>query len=744
MEQGGARGEYSCRVANETTFLMAQTKSALKTFFAPQSVAIVGASEDLTKFGGRLYKTMIDFGAARGSACEIHPVNPGRKTVFGRTSYASVADLPQTPQHVGIVLAAHQVMSALEACAARGVPFATVMSGGFAETGSAEGLRLQNELKAFVKRTGMRIMGPNCNGFANFVDGFVMTNTSAVRGKRNVPGNVAVIGQSGGLAQVNVMWRSLDAGVDVSYQVSCGNEADIDAIEFAQFAVEDEASDVVLIAAESIRSGELFRALAHAAAERAKPLIILKFGKTEAGRKAAASHTGAITGADDVADAAFKQFGVIRVDDCNELYEFAKLLRKRRWPRGKRLAALTGSGGHCVLVADTAASLGLQWAEFAPATGARFEKILPSLVSLANPLDLTSAMTGSPRLFSDSLKVIAEDANVDVLMPILVAPTLGGIDDLVQVNETVGKPVATLWTGYCPEDNAVTVTTLNQRGVPAYRDARMCLRAARAAVDYGEFLRRFERESQTSRNAARDLPADAAAHAAKPLSQPGRVLTERVSKLALAAYGLPVTREVLAHTADEAVQAAAGLVAASGAGVALKIESADIAHKTEAGGVRLNVSGETAVRTAHNEILAAAARHAPNAKIDGVLVQEMTPAGVEMMLGVTRDITFGTVVSVALGGVHVEVLKDIAHGIAPLTHDDARRMVDSLAGRRLLDGVRGAPACDVDAMCDAIVRLSWFALDFADEIAELDINPLMVLPRGQGVRLVDALILKKM
>ena len=243
--------------------------------------------------------------------------------------------------------------------------------------------------------------------------------------------------------------------------------------------------------AESIRSGERFRALAHAAAERAKPLIILKFGKTEAGRKAAASHTGAITGADDVADAAFKQFGVIRVDDCNELYEFAKLLRKRRWPRGKRLAALTGSGGHCVLVADTAASLGLQWAEFAPATGARFEKILPSLVSLANPLDLTSAMTGSPRLFSDSLKVIAEDANVDVLMPILVAPTLGGIDDLVQVNETVGKPVATLWTGYCPEDNAVTVTTLNQRGVPAYRDARMCLRAARAAVGVGGDRARF-------------------------------------------------------------------------------------------------------------------------------------------------------------------------------------------------------------------------------------------------------------
>ncbi len=714
---------------------MADAAPALKAFFGPQSVAIIGASEDLTKFGGRLFKTMIDFAAGRQSVREIYPVNPGRKTVFGRTSYPSINELPQVPEHVGIVLAADRVLHALEDCAARGVKFATVMSGGFAETGSAEGVRLQNELKAFVKRTGVRVMGPNCNGFANFTDGFVMTNTSAVQGKRDVAGNVAVIGQSGGLAQVNVMWRAIDAGVDISYQVSCGNEADIDAIEFAQFAVEDGASDVVLMAAESIRSGERFRALAQAAAERSKPLIILKFGKTEAGRKAAASHTGAITGADDVADAAFKQFGVIRVDDCNELYEFAKLLRKRRLPRGRRLAALTGSGGHCVLAADTAASLGLQWADFESTTCNALGKMLPSLVGLANPLDLTSAMTGSPRLFSDSLEVISEDANVDVLMPILVAPTLVGIDELVKVNERVAKPVAVLWTGYCPQDNAITVATLNQRGVPAFRDARMCLRAVRTTVDYADFLQRHARQPKT---ASRDLPADAVARAGALLSQSGRVLTERVSKQALAVYGLPVTRESLARSADEAVQAAEEI----GGAVALKIESSDIPHKTEAGGVKLNVHGERAVRAAHDAILASVAAHAPQAKIDGVLVQEMTSAGVEMMLGVTRDITFGTVVSVALGGVHVEVLKDIAHGIAPLTHDDARRMVDSLAGRKLLDGVRGAPACDVEALCETIVRLAWFAQDFAGDISELDINPLMVLPRGQGVRVVDALIVK--
>ncbi len=709
--------------------------AALKPFFAPQSVAIVGASEDLSKFGGRLYKTMIDFAAVRHWRGEIHPVNPGRKTVFGCTSYASIADLPQAPEHVGIVLAAERVLPALEQCAARGVKFATVMSGGFAEIGTEAGKQLQRDLQGFVKRSGMRVMGPNCNGFANFVDGFVMTNTSAVRGKRNVAGNVAVIGQSGGLAQVNVMWRALDAGVDISYQVSCGNEADLDVIEFAHFAVDDDATDVVLIAAESIRSGERFRALAQAAAERSKSLIILKFGKTEAGRRAAASHTGAITGADDVADAAFKQYGVIRVDDCNELYEFAKLLRRRRLPRGKRLAALTGSGGHCVLVADTAASLGLQWAEFEPATCARIEKMLPSLVALANPLDLTSAMTGSPQLFSDSLKVIADDANVDVLMPILVAPTLTGIDELVKVNESVAKPVVVLWTGYCPEDNAITAATLNQRGVPAYRDARMCLRAVRTAVDYAEFLQRFAREPCEVK---RDLPSDATAQARKILSQAGRMATERVSKQALVVYGLPVTRETLARTADEAVQAAVAI----GGAVALKIESADIPHKTEAGGVKLGVQGDLQIRAAYHGIRLAAEAHAPQAKIDGVLVQEMAPVGIEMMLGITRDITFGTAVSVALGGVHVEVLKDIAHGIAPLTHDDARRMVDSLAGRKLLDGVRGAPPCDVEALCDAIVRLAWFALDFSAEIAELDINPLMVLPRGQGVTIVDALIVK--
>ena len=703
---------------------------ALKAFFAPQSVAVVGASEDLSKFGGRLCKTMIDFGY-RG---EIFPVNPGRKSVFGRACYPGIAELPSTPDHVGIVLAADRVLPALAQCAARGVRFATVMSGGFAETGSAEGVRLQNELKAFAQRSGMRIMGPNCNGFANFVDGFVMTNTSAVRGARRVAGNVAVVGQSGGLAQVNVMWRALDAGVDISYQVSCGNEADIDAIEFAHFTVEDDATDVVLIAAESLRSGERFRALAQAAAERCKPLIILKFGKTEAGRRAAASHTGAITGADDVCDAAFKQYGVIRVDDCNELYEFAKLLRTRRRARGKRLAAMTGSGGHCVLAADTAASLGLAWAEFTPATHAALETMIPALVGLANPLDLTSAMTGSPRLFSDTLKTIAADANVDVLMPIMVAPTLSGIDDLVAVNESVDKPVAVLWTGYCPENTAVTAATLNQRGVPTWRDARMCLRAVRAAVDYHAFLQRF-----SERQAPPAALHGAAAAARAVLAGAEKVVSERVSKQALAAYGLTVTREQLVQSADAAVTAAQSM----GGQVALKIESPDIAHKTEAGGVRLGLRGAEAVRQAFDEMLLAVKAHAPQARISGVLVQEMSPAGVEMMLGVTHDITFGAVVSVALGGVHVEVLCDIAHGITPLTHGDAQRMVDSLAGRKLLDGVRGAPATDVPALCDAIVRLSQFAQDHAAQVTELDINPLMVLPRGQGIKIVDALMVCK-
>ncbi|MGZ5118800.1 MAG: acetate--CoA ligase family protein [Burkholderiales bacterium] len=710
---------------------MIKTKSAppaLKSFFAPASAALVGASEDLTKFGGRLYKTMLAFGEGR----PIYGVNPARSQLFGQPCYPSISALPEAPEHVAIVVSADKVLDVLQESAARGARYATVLSAGYAETGTEPGAALQRALVDCARRTGMRIMGPNCNGFINFVDGFAITNTAALRDGRKSAGNVGVVAHSGGLGQINVMWRAQEAGLGISYQVSCGNEADIDAIEFAQFMVEDESTDVVMMALEGVRSGPRFIMLAEEAARREKPLIVLKFGRTEAGQRAAASHTGAVTGADDVQDAAFRQFGVIRVSDCNELHELAKMLRVRRWPRGRRAAAMTGSGGHAVLMADIGASEKLEWPALSEETTAGLHKLLPSFTGVSNPMDLTSAQTGSPTLFTDALRLIARDANIDVLLPILVVTPMKNIDAIVALHESVDKPLAVLWTGFCSDDASMNVASLVQRGVPTYRDALTCVKAVRASIDYADFLRRFHERAD------REPPPGIDAERARTLvKQAGPVMTERQSKAVLAAYGLSVTRERLARSAAEAAEFAATLCGP----VALKIESPDIPHKTEAGAIRLNVASPVDVRGCFDEVMAAARRYNPRARLDGVLVQEMVQPGIEVMLGVTRDPVFGPVITVAMGGIHVEVFRDVAHRIAPLTKQDVAEMLGELKMRPLLDGVRGAPPCDIAVLTNAVEYVSWLAHDLQDIVAELDINPFVVLP--QGALVVDALIIKK-
>lgn len=705
----------------------------LKSFFAPSSAALVGASEDLAKFGGRLTKAMLSFGYAK----PIYLINPGRSQVFGKVSYPNISALPEVPEHVAVVVSAEGTMAVLEECAARGTRFATILSGGYAETGSEKGRAMQQALAAFAREKGMRIMGPNCNGFVNFVDGFAMTNTAAIREGRWVAGNVGVVGHSGGLAQVNVMWRAQEAGLGISFEVSVGNEADLDAIDFARFMIEDDATDVIMMALETLRSGSRFIALAEEAAERGKPLVVLKFGRTEAGRQAAASHTGAITGADAVYDAAFRQFGVIRVSDCNELYELAKMLRTRRRPAGGRAVSVSGSGGHAVMMAEVGAGVGLEWPALGPGTAEALRKLLPAFAGVSNPIDLTSAQTGTPTLFTNALRLIADDASVDVLLPVLVVPTTGVLDAVVALHDTIEKPLAVLWTGFCAEDPSLTAASLVARGVPAYRDALTCVRAVQASVDYARFLDDFRgrvRHDALTRPTGVDTE-----HARTLLARGAGVMTERPSKAVLAAYGLPITKEHLATSAADAVRLAREI----NGPVALKVESADIPHKTEAGAIQLHVSGDAEVRAAFDDVMAAAQRHKADARIEGVLVQEMVPPGLEMMIGMTRDPVFGPVITAAMGGIHVEILRDMAHRIAPLSRVDIKTMLGELKARPLLDGVRGMPPRDMAGLVDAIERLSWLAHDLGEHIAELDVNPLVVGAAGAGVRVVDALIIKQ-
>lgn len=703
----------------------------LTPFFAPANVALVGATDDLSRFAGRVLMRMRNFGY-RG---KIYPVNPRFKVVGGLPCYASVREIPEVPDHVGIVVPAARVMAILEDCAARGARFATIYTGGFAETGTAEGRDMQTGIAAFARQTGMRIMGPNCNGLVNFVDGFAMT-TSATVATRQPAGNVGVVAQSGGAGQVNVMWRAQEAGVGISYQVSCGNSADLNIIDFMRFMINDAATDVIMVLAEHIPDGPGLLEVARLAAVREKPIVMVKLGRTDAGSRAAASHTGAMAGADEVCDAALRQSGIIRVDDCSELYETAMLLRTRRWPRGTRAAATTISGGNGVLLVDLGASLGISYPAYSEQTQARLGALLPKHGTTANPTDVTNAAIGQPDLFRQCIEAITADDNIDVMIPIFTLSVAGDVRQAADAAKRADKPVAILWTGACNDDPAFTAKSLAAEGVAVYRNTLSCLKAVRAAMFYGEFLGKNRHPAHPASTRPDNINAAAARNLMRLAV--GGALTERASKAVLAAYGFPVTREELARDADEAARIAHGL----GGAVALKIESVDIAHKTDAGAIRLNVNGDAAVRSAYAEVMVAAGNYQGGARLSGVLVQEMALPGFEVMLGLVNDAVFGPVVVAGLGGIHTEVLHDLAYRVAPIDGDEAHAMLRELRSYKILEGVRGTAPRDIDALCDLIVRLSWLGHDCADMIAELDINPLVVYERGAGARVVDALIIK--
>lgn len=710
----------------------AAEETDLARLFAPRSVALVGATDHPSNFGGRVFRAMLKFGYAG----KIYPVNPRLKEIYGLPCYAGIKDLPETPDHVGIIVATGRVFDILADCAARGVPFATVYSAGFAETATPEGRERQARLIAFARASGMRILGPNCNGVINFVDNFAMTSTGAIGRARGARGNVGVISHSGGLGQITVMWRAQMAGLGVSYEASCGNEADIDTLDFARFMLRSDTTDIILMAIEGFKDGAKLEAVAREALEREKPIVVLKLGRTEAGSRAAASHTGALAGVDDIYQAAFRQYGLIGVNTCNELYETAILLRKRRWPKGRRVASVAATGGNVVHLADMGADQGIDWTEYTPETQAVLSGMLPGYGSkVLNPSDLTSLATGEPAMFSRALNTIANDPNIDAVAPIFAFVSRKQIESGVEFIRDCPKPAAMIWVGACTDDAAPTAEDLVAAGVPVYRDALPCLRSMRAAMDFGARVAAFRQKADVpqrpdgiSMQAARDK-----------LGSGSGTLTEREAKLVLAEYGFPVTRERLARDPAEAVAFAREITGS----VALKIDSTDIPHKTDAGAVRLGLKGDDAVRQGYLDVMAAAARYAPDACCNGVLVQEMVPQGVEMMLGVISDPVFGPVIAAGLGGIHIEVLRDVSYRVAPVTPADARAMLAELRGYKLLEGVRGMPPRDIDCVCDLIVRLSWLAHDFKSEIAEVDINPLTVLERGAGARVVDALIVRR-
>lgn len=703
--------------------------AGLNAFFDANGIAVVGASDDVHKIGGRPVHLLRKHGY-RGP---IYPINPRGGEIQGLPAYASLRDTPTAPEMAVLAVPAAAAADALRDCAARGVRAVVVLSSGFAEAGE-EGARLQRELVAIAREAGMRLLGPNCLGTVSVPNATIGSFSIVLEEHMPPAGQVGIVSQSGNVGSF-IMQNVAQRGLGISRFIATGNEADVDVADGIAALAADEQTRVILCCMETCRdAGRLIEALAIARRQR-KPVIVLKIGATEKGQAAAASHTGALAGSDAVIDAVFRRHGALRVQSVEALLDIgqaASRLMPGRLPKGDRLVLLAASGGFGILMADAMSRAGLTLPALADATCARIHEVLP-LASTGNPVDATAQMSRRPdvllKLLSAVLDEPGSDATVLFLSLSLYNTRLRGVylDALARARELHrDKLLVVISRG--PED---AVREIDALGIPVFPTIDAAAQGMAGLARLGQLFDGALGAGDIESASTSVTPTQAA-----PLS-PEVFRNEYQAKQALAAAGIPVLPEAIAATADDAV-AAAGRY---GYPVVLKIVSQDIPHKTEVGGVALNLADEAAVRAAHAQILSSAAAKAPQARIDGVLVAPMARGGTELIMGVSRDPVFGPVVMVGFGGIYAEVLQDVAVQAAPVTETEAEAMIRGLKLFALLDGARGQPKADVAAAAHTVARLSEFAVRHRADVAEIDMNPVLVRPHGQGVVVLDALMI---
>jgi acetate---CoA ligase (ADP-forming) len=705
----------------------------------PRTVALIGASADAESLRGRIFNVM----RSHAFAGQLYPVSRSSAEVLGLKAYPSIADLPQPADLAVIIIPAKHVPEELERCGKAGVRAAVVLSSGFAEAIGDEGGKMQAEVRAVAKRYDMAVMGPNSEGFANLGNNLCPTFSPAMVASDRplLPAGgarpqIAVCAQSGGIG-----FAFFDHGrakeLAFRYVVTTGNEACLEALDFADFILDEGKTDALLLLLEDIKNADTFRRVAEKALRAGKPIIVNKIGQSDAGVRAAASHTAALAGAYAAYKAMFQRYGLIEGRDIGEMVDIAAgfVAWGRRLPQGRRVAICTGSGGGGGWMADACSAAGLEVPQLDAATRARIDQYLPSYGTSQNPVDAT-AQAVSKVGYAGLAELVLPSPAVDGVVLVLTARSSHVVERqreaLARLAETAQKPVL-LWSYTQPAPKSVQV--LSEVGLPLYTDIGNCARSMQAMADYRALRERFLRPIEV-----RSGPAADKSKARVGLAAAGRALSEWEARPILAGYGIgtnPVG--TLAQTADQAVAAARDI----GNPVALKVQSPEILHKTEAKAVALNLRTPQEVHGAFEPVLANARRHSPSARILGVLVQPMAPPGREIILGVKHDPTFGPLLMVGLGGVAVEVLKDVALAPVPLSESEARAVLARLKGAPLLEAHRGAPAADIDALVGLMVRLSQFAADHADAVAEIDLNPVLVHECGKGVSVVDALIVKR-
>ena len=698
----------------------------MRAFFEPASIAVIGASTNPSKLGYAVVKNLIECGYSQKGA--VYPINPSATEILGCRAYASVLDVPGQIDLAVVVIPYGMVPEAMHTCGQKGIPAVVVISAGFREAGS-EGLERELELIQIAKQYNLRLIGPNCLGV---IDTFTPLNASFAAGTPP-SGPMAFMSQSGALGTA-VLDIALAGRLGLSKFVSLGNKADVSEIDLLEAWVEDPNSRVILIYSEGMPNGQQFIQTARQVT-RQKPVVAIKSGVTQSGSRAVSSHTGSLAGSEQAYQAAFSQAGILRAESMQALFDMSLALGYQPPLPGDRIAIITNAGGPGILATDALERSGLSLARFEYETIHALEQYLPDAASAANPVDVLGDALADRYRFA--LEKVSTDPNVDGVLVLLTPQAMTEIEATAQavcdLSRESPKPVLACFMGEARIEAGIRVLTTH--GVPNYAFPERAALAFRAMADYREIRNRPLPEYTHF-----EVDRQAVAQVLAQVRAEGRMsIGDFEARTVLQAYGLRIPRSEIAEDPDKATRIAAEI----GYPVVLKIASPDILHKTDVGGVKVGLRNAGEVRDAFELMVYRAQRYLPEARIWGCLVQEMAPpGGLEVLVGMNRDPQFGPLVTFGLGGIYVETLKDVTFRIAPFSRQEAEAMLGEIRAHALLDGVRGQPPADKAAILDTLLRIGQLVQDFP-EIAELDINPLMVYQQGQGALAIDMRLVLK-
>ena len=709
---------------------------SLEKVLNAKSVAIIGASKDETKRGYQTIRTLLD----ERYEGNIYPVNPKENSILGFKCYKNINDIKDSVDMALIATPARTIPFILEDCGKKKVSGAVILAGGFGELGK-KGKELENEVVAAAKKHHIRLIGPNTSGMLNLKD-----NLNLV-GLRDAPkGDIALLTQSGNMALTLITEAKVKSRKGFTYYVGVGNEADIKFHEYLEFFQQDPDTKAILMYVEGMRQGREFLQQAYKTTQE-KPIILLKSGRSSTGKKSAGSHTGALAGISEVAKGAFERAGIIVIENSDELFPAAETLSSLPPIKNNSVAILADGGGHATIAADLLTDLGVKIPTLSEKTQAGLRKILPEAASVPNPVDVAGGTDANPAIFAECARIILKDPAIGSLLivglfggyGIRFAESLSFLEEdaahmMGKMVKKKNKPIVlhSLFSAAKPH----SLDLLRYYGIPVYDSLDIACKCIGVLAQYGNYLATYQTRASFVMNWGAKTKSEGVNIIETVRKENRKFLFEHEAKQLLKIHGAPVSSDVLAKTEDEAVKITKKIASP----VALKIVSPDILHKSDAGGVKIKLSGENEIRSAFKEIIENAKKFDPNAQIKGILVSPMAKAGLEVIIGTKIDDQFGPIIMYGLGGVMVEILKDVSFRVLPLTPTGAKKMIEETKSFPILDGVRGGPSSDKKALRKLLLLCSEI-IEAYPQIEEMDLNPVIV--HEQGLSIVDARIILK-